>query len=34
VLVHHPIGQKLIAASICLGLVGMLWIRKLLRIEV
>jgi len=34
VLVHHPMGQKLIAGSICLGLVGMLWIRKLLRIEV
>jgi tight adherence protein B len=34
VLVHNTIGQKLIAAAICLGIVGMLWIRKLLRIEV
>lgn len=34
VLVHNPTGQKLIYAAIGLGFVGMLWIRKLLRIEV
>ena len=34
VLVHNPIGQKLIFGAIGLGFVGMLWIRKLLRIEV
>jgi tight adherence protein B len=34
VLTHDPTGRKLIAAAVGLGLVGMLWIRKLLRIEV
>ncbi len=34
VLIHNPLGQKLIVVSIILGGLGMLWIRKLLRIEV
>jgi tight adherence protein B len=34
VLTHDPLGRKLITAAVALGLVGVLWIRKLLRIEV
>jgi tight adherence protein B len=34
VLVNDPLGRKLIVAAVCLGLVGILWIRKMLRIEV
>jgi tight adherence protein B len=34
VLVHDPLGRKLVAVAICLAFVGTLWIRKLLRIEV
>jgi len=34
VLVHDPLGRKLIVAAVGLGLLGTLWIRKLLRIEV
>jgi tight adherence protein B len=34
VLAHDPTGRKLIAAAVGLGLLGVLWIRKLLRIEV
>ena len=34
VLTHDPTGRKLIMAAVGLGLVGVLWIRKLLRIEV
>jgi tight adherence protein B len=34
VLVTDPLGRKLVAASLVLGMIGVLWIRKLLRIEV
>jgi tight adherence protein B len=34
VLVEDSLGRKLVAVAIVLGLVGVLWIRKLLRIEV
>jgi tight adherence protein B len=34
VLAHDPTGHKLIMAAVGLGLLGVLWIRKLLRIEV
>lgn len=34
VLVHDPMGRKLIMAAVGLAMVGALWIRKLLRIEV
>jgi tight adherence protein B len=34
VLTHDPLGRKLIMAACCIGFVGVLWIRKLLRIEV
>lgn len=34
VLVEDPFGRKLIACAIVLGLIGVLWIRKILRIEV
>ncbi len=34
VLVHSPLGRKLIYAALALGVIGVLWIRKLLRIEV
>jgi tight adherence protein B len=34
VLIHDPIGRKLIMVAFGLGLVGVLWIRRLLRIEV
>jgi tight adherence protein B len=34
VLTHDPMGRKLIAAAVGLGLVGVIWIRQLLRIEV
>jgi len=34
VLTHDPLGRKLIGAAVVLGLLGVLWIRKLLRIEV
>jgi tight adherence protein B len=34
VLVEDPLGRKLVAIAIVLGLIGVLWIRKLLRIEV
>jgi tight adherence protein B len=34
VLVTDPMGRKLVATAIVLGIVGVLWIRKLLRIEV
>lgn len=34
VLTHDPLGRKLITTAVGLGLVGGLWIRKLLRIEV
>ncbi len=34
VLVEDPLGRKLVATAIVLGFAGVLWIRKLLRIEV
>ncbi len=34
VLLNEPTGRKLIAAAFVLGFIGILWIRKLLRIEV
>jgi tight adherence protein B len=34
VLTHEPVGRKLIGTALGLGLLGVLWIRKLLRIEV
>lgn len=34
VLAHDPTGRKLILAAVGLGFLGVLWIRKLLRIEV
>jgi tight adherence protein B len=34
VLTHDPLGRKLIWTAVGLGLLGVLWIRKLLRIEV
>jgi tight adherence protein B len=34
VLTHDPVGHKLIMAAVGLALVGVLWIRRLLRIEV
>jgi len=33
-LTHDPMGRKLITVAVGLGLLGVLWIRKLLRIEV
>ena len=33
-LVHDPLGEKLIGGAVGLALLGTLWIRKLLRIEV
>jgi len=33
-LVHDELGRKLIVGAVVLGLIGTLWIRKLLRIEV
>jgi tight adherence protein B len=34
VMVNEPLGRKLIAVAFFLGFIGILWIRKLLRIEV
>jgi tight adherence protein B len=34
VLVQDPLGRKLIAAAVVMGFIGVLWIRKMLRIEV
>ena len=33
-LVDDPLGRKLVAVAIVLGIMGVLWIRKILRIEV
>ncbi|HEY5760617.1 MAG TPA: type II secretion system F family protein, partial [Steroidobacter sp.] len=33
-LTEHPMGSKLIACSVVMGAVGILWIRRLVRIEV
>jgi tight adherence protein B len=34
VLVNHPMGKNLIAAAVVLGVLGILWIRKIIRIQV
>ncbi len=34
VLVHDPRGPKLIAAAVVMGVIGMLWIRRIIRIRV
>lgn len=34
ILVKHPVGKNLIAGAIVLGVVGLLWIRKIIRIRV
>jgi tight adherence protein B len=34
VLVHDPLGRKIVVVAICLAFVGTLWMRKLLRIQV
>jgi len=34
VLVNHPMGKNLIAAAVVLGVLGILWIRKIIRISV
>jgi len=34
VLVKHPMGKNLIAAAVVLAVIGILWIRKIIRIRV
>jgi tight adherence protein B len=34
VLTKDPVGQKLIAFGCVMGVIGILWIRKIIRIEV
>src|SRR5262249_52058696 len=34
VLVNNPVGKNLIAAAVVLGVIGILWIRKIIRIRV
>jgi tight adherence protein B len=34
ILTQHPLGPKLIACSVVMGTIGILWIRRLVRIEV
>jgi tight adherence protein B len=34
VLLNHPIGQKLIVGSCIMGVIGIFWMRKIIRIEV